>query len=300
MTKPEPECWQLSIPCTRANYAAIEARVENLITLDNEPTIVTHCPDDDNAPDVWVLDAYFPAPISPEFRAKLPKHSFVPVYPQNWVTLSQQGVQPIDAGRFYIHTEATAHTAPKGKICMRIEAGQAFGTGQHATTTGCLLAIDALAKHRTFKNALDIGTGTGILGFAAAKVWRAQVLGTDIDPLSIEVSTENAAVNRIPIQRIPGGMQLHTATGVNHAEIKSRAPYDLIIANILAMPLITLAAGISPLLAPGGILILAGLLSHQEVGVRHAYTARGLRFLKRHQRGDWPTLVLQRGPIATR
>ncbi len=300
MTKPKPECWQLSIPCTRANYADIEAHVETLITLDNEPTIVTHCPDDDNAPDVWILDAYFPAPLSSAFRAQLPKHIYAPVYPQNWVTLSQQGVQPIDAGRFYIHTQATAHTAPKGKICMRIEAGQAFGTGQHATTTGCLLAIDDLAKRRHFKNVLDIGTGTGILGFAAAKVWRARVLGTDIDPLSIEVSMENAEVNRVPTQRISGGMQLHTATGVDHTEIKYRAPYDLIIANILAGPLIDLAAGITPLLASGGVLILAGLLKHQQVGVRTAYTARGLRFLKRHQRGDWPTLVLQRGPIATR
>jgi ribosomal protein L11 methyltransferase len=294
MSALKPECWQLSIPCTRETYAALELKLETLLTLDNEPTIVTHCPDDDNAPDVWVLDAYFPGPISKKITEKLPTHSVTPVYPQNWVTLSQQGVQPIDAGRFYIHTQATAHTAPNGKIRLAIEAGQAFGTGQHATTTGCLLALDALAKHRTFHNVLDIGTGSGILGFAAAKVWRARALGTDIDPLSIEVSLENADINKISTQRIPGGMQFFEAVGVNHAEIKKRAPYDLIIANILAGPLIDLAHGIVPLLAPNGILILAGLLTHQEVGVRHAYTARGMRFIQRHQRGDWPTLVLKR------
>ncbi len=294
MTNPvTPECWHVSIPCTRDTFLDVEAQLMALCWHENAPTVVTHCPDDDNAPDIWLLDAYFPAALPPSFLAQLPAHHYVPVYPQNWVTLSQQGVQPIDAGRFYVHTPATAHTAPNGKIRLIIDAGQAFGTGQHATTTGCLLAIDALGKRRAFRNILDIGTGTGILAFAAAKLWRARTLATDIDALSIDVAQENALVNHIASRRCPGDVQFAVADGVRHPAILTQAPYDLIIANILSQPLIKLAAAIVPLLAPGGVVMLAGLLKHQEAGVRQAYTTRGLRFVRRHQRGDWPTLVLQ-------
>jgi ribosomal protein L11 methyltransferase len=302
MKKPKPEAWRLSVPVARLNVEALETQILALVPEEDAPTLSSLCPDDDNAPDDWVTHAYFQKDLKPEVFRHLPPHSYGPVYPEDWVTVSQAGLQPIKAGRFYVYTQATAETAPNGGITLRIEAGQAFGTGQHATTAGCLATIDLLAKSRKFKNILDLGTGTGLLGFAAQKMWKARVIASDIDALSIEVAKENAALNDVPQGTAAHKIELVTADGFRHPRLKARAPYDLILANILARPLIDLSGEIVRALAPGGTLVLAGLLTSQEAAVRAAYTSKGLKFVRRvlggpvsdlnTGLGHWPALTL--------
>jgi ribosomal protein L11 methyltransferase len=292
-----PEAYLVTIAAHRENIFTIEDKILESIPQDNQPSIAMDCPDDDNAPDDWVIKAYFQNPLTASIRKKLPQHTYAPVYPQDWVTLSQSGLPAIKAGRFHVYTTATAHGIPKGRLSFRIEAGQAFGTGTHATTTGCLLTLDMLAKRKKFHNVLDLGTGTGILGFAAARVWNAKVTGSDIDDLSIAVARENAVVNALPLGMARGGIELRTAAGLAHSRLKQRAPYDLVIANILAKPLIHLSADIAKVVAPRGTLVLAGLLKSQEAAVLAAYRARGLIFVRRVQsavqsQGLWPTLTL--------
>jgi ribosomal protein L11 methyltransferase len=212
------------------------------------------------------------------------------------VTLSQADLEPVRAGRFYVHTESNRGTVPEGARAFRIEASRAFGTGQHQTTTGCLLTLDALKRRgAVFRNLIDVGTGTGLLAFAALHLWpRAYATASDIDPASIDVTAENAALNGITLGRRPGHLALAVAAGLDHATIAARAPYDLIVANILAGPLIALAPAIAAALAPGGTLVLAGLLDSQTDAVARAYRRQGLVLAGRVSMDDWPTLRLRK------
>jgi ribosomal protein L11 methyltransferase len=176
---------------------------------------------------------------------------------------------------------------PHGVIAMRIEAGMAFGTGHHETTALCLAVLSDLAKRRTFINVLDLGCGTGLLAIGAAKLWRKPVLASDIDPVAIEVTDENARGNGVaPLVRAL------VADGLTHPGLAARAPYDLIIANILAGPLTHLAVQIAASVAPGGLLVLSGLLHNQENMILAFY--HRLRFVARHRDGPWSALVLER------
>jgi SAM-dependent methyltransferase len=168
---------------------------------------------------------------------------------------------------------------PPDAIALEIDAGRAFGTGQHETTSGCLVALSRLkGAGLSFGNIADIGTGTGLLAFAALRLWPlAEVIASDIDPVSIEVSAENAAINRVPIGRARGEVELVVAPGLDHPRLKARAPYDLLIANILAAPLIELAPALSGAIEPGGRLILAGLLQTQAEAVLAPTAARASR-----------------------
>ena len=160
---------------------------------------------------------------------------------QDWVTMSQAGLQPIRAGRFTVHTPTYAPEPER--INFEIDAGLAFGTGQHATTAGCLAALDRLEMAgEQFENIADIGTGTGLLAFAALKLWpQARCIATDIDPIAIDVSRDNAAINGVPLGHGAGELLLSVADGMDSPLLAARAPFDLIIANILAGPLIELA-----------------------------------------------------------
>jgi ribosomal protein L11 methyltransferase len=212
------------------------------------------------------------------------------------VTLSQQGLEPIQAGRFFVHTPAHRGAAPEGAVALEIDAGRAFGTGQHETTTGCLIALDRLKREGFIaRNLVDVGTGTGLLAFAGLRLWPgARATASDIDPVAVEVTRENAAINAVRLGRVPGALDTVTAPGLDHPRLKARAPYDLIIANILAGPLVGLAPSLAKALAPGGRIILAGLLTSQAARVEAAYRREGLRSRFTITRGDWPTLVLRR------
>jgi ribosomal protein L11 methyltransferase len=172
---------------------------------------------------------------------------------------------------------------------MKIEAGLAFGTGHHETTALCLSVLSELAKRRTFGNVLDLGCGTGLLAIGAAKLWRRSVLASDIDPVAIEVTEENAAANGVaPL------IHAVTADGMTNPAIAERAPFDLIVANILAGPLTQLAPGIVRALAKGSTLVLSGLLTWQENLVVSFYVPHGLILRARRRDGPWSALVLER------
>ncbi len=293
--------WKMTIACTKAEAEAVEA-ADVFAEWDTPPVLLANEPDE-SRPDEWELVAYSEAKPSDELIAALQQLApsqkgtaprIEQLGDEDWVTMSQAGIEPISAGRFYVHTP---HFPPdETKVNFMIDAGLAFGTGQHATTSGCLLAIDALAgTGAAFANILDLGTGTGLLAFAARTVWPiAHFTASDIDPISIEVSAANAAVNHVPLGAQAGAVTLIVADGMNAPALAARAPYDLIIANILAQPLIEMATDIAAGLAAGGRLILSGLLVTQAEAVASAYVAQGMRRESQADHGDWGVLVLNK------
>jgi ribosomal protein L11 methyltransferase len=183
---------------------------------------------------------------------------------------------------------------PADTVNFEIDAGLAFGTGQHDTTAGCLAALDRLeGEGKRFENIADIGTGTGLLAFAAMALWpEAKAIATDIDEIAVKVSEENAAINGVKLGHDPGQLLLAVADGMDHPLIQARAPYDLLIANILAGPLIELAPAFARSVAPGATLILAGLLDTQADAVIAAYEAEGTKLVEPGS-GEWRVLVLE-------
>lgn len=299
-----PESWKVSLPCTKAEAEALQEDITPLALLDEPPVLMTS-EADGSAPDRWRLDAYFSNEPSGEMiellrrlapSASGSEPSVTAIDEQDWVTLSQAGLEPIRAGRFFVHTPAHRDSVPADAIALEIDAGRAFGTGQHETTTGCLLALGRLkVGGASFGNLLDLGTGTGLLAFAAMKLWpSARATASDIDPVSIEVTEENAEINRIPLGRARGRLELAVAPGMDNDRLKARAPYDLILANILAGPLVDLAPSVAAALAPRGRLVLAGLLDHQAARVADAYRRQGLMLSFTIPRGEWPTLVMRK------
>ncbi|OYU15887.1 MAG: 50S ribosomal protein L11 methyltransferase [Alphaproteobacteria bacterium PA4] len=301
--------WALTLACNRRDAEAMPEIGDVFPDLLDPPTLNVEEPDPDQ-PDAWVMTAYFSeqpaADLVDRITALFPSAADVVLAPlpdADWTTLSQRGLEPVRAGRFVVHTAAHADAVRIGDIGLAIEAGLAFGTGQHATTHGCLLALDRLARRRTFRRIADLGTGTGVLALAAARRWRrAASIATDIDPISIAVTAENLRDNRALAGRSPGRIELVVAAGMQHQRLAARAPYDLIIANILAPPLVAISRPVSAALAPGGVLVLAGLLRSQKQRVLAAYRKHGLvpvmdlndRPPGRQRRGEWPTLVLTR------
>ncbi len=294
------ESWKLSLPCTRAEAEALNADVPALAALALPPTIVTEEGEAFNDAS-WVMMAYFDGRPDDELvamiHALIPSAAALPVKlerlgDEDWLTISQRGIVPIHAGRFFVHTSNNADAVPDGAMPILIEAGLAFGTGGHETTLGCARMIDALkVRGKRFDHIVDIGTGTGLLAFVAQHLWRrAYVTASDIDPVSVDVTAENAEVNHIPLGQSQGSVALCVASGTDHPLLMRRAPYDLVIANILAGPLIELAPALSKITAVGGNLILAGLLGTQVDRVVAAYRAAGFRLAERTDIGTWPCL----------
>jgi ribosomal protein L11 methyltransferase len=207
----------------------------------------------------------------------------------DWLRENQESFPPMRIGRYYVHGSHITAPVPSGAIGLLIDAATAFGTGEHATTHGCLMALDRLARQGRRRHILDIGTGTGILAIAAAKSWRVKVLACDIDRNSVRVAAENVALNRVA-----GLVTCRPSDGYSAPEVRAGAPYDLIFANILARPLAAMAPDLARSLAPGGIAILSGLLAGQESFVRTAHRAQGLVFRGRLPRNGWHTLVFEK------
>ncbi len=208
---------------------------------------------------------------------------------EDWVAITQRGLHPIEAGRFFIHGSHDRRKARSRAYSIEIEAGQAFGTAHHGTTRGCLIMLDRLARKGRLRRVLDLGTGSGILAIAAAKALSDDILATDIDPVAIRVANENFADNGVA-RRVRG----ITAAGLHDRRIAARAPFELVIANILAGPLIAMAPGISRTVAPGGHLILSGLLDAQAREVGANYLARGFIIAARLSLEGWATLHVHR------
>lgn len=290
--------WRAGLRCTQAEAEAV-AMADPIDAL---PVLLAREVDPID-PAQWLIEAYFTA--KPDSRTIELLRSLAPsaagltptverIAPADWLTVSQAGLEPVRAGRFFVHTAAHAAAVPNGGVTFHIEAGRAFGTGHHETTTACLLMLDQLKQEGArFTSIADVGTGTGLLAFAALKLWSgATVTASDIDPVAIEVAAENAAANAIPLGTLPGMVELVTAAGLKHRRLRRRTPFDLIIANILAGPLIDMAATLSAALQSGGQLILAGLLDDQVEAVVMAYRRQGMRLAGQVTQGDWPTLRL--------
>ncbi|MEZ5744425.1 MAG: 50S ribosomal protein L11 methyltransferase [Sphingomonadaceae bacterium] len=257
----------------------------------------------------WLLEAFLPrrprkgdkAAITALFAGETPDMTVEKLPDLDWVVESQKGLEPIRAGRFLVHTPDHDPPVEAGVHRFVIPAGQAFGTGHHQTTAGCLAMLSRMKRSGVLvRNCADIGTGTGVLAFAAMKLWpRAIVTASDIDPVSAAVTIENAELNSIPVGSRGGEMTVTIADGMTHPLIAARGPYDLVIANILAGPLIELAPAFSRALVPGGSLLLAGLMNSQERAVRAACRQAGFRIAARIVEGDWPVLWLRKRPAIT-
>jgi ribosomal protein L11 methyltransferase len=288
------DTWKVTLPCTRAEAEAIDA---GAIEIDAVLMTTEEVEDDRER---WRLDAYMDAEpdaaMIAALRALAPSATgSVPVVEQltdaDWVAMSQAGLEPIREGRFVVHTEAHPIEPIPGQRAFLINAGQAFGTGHHGTTAGCLAMLDGMAE-RHFENAIDLGTGTGLLAFAARYLWPdARITATDIDPVAIEVTAQNALLNDVD------GVRLVVADGARHPEIAGGGPYDLIIANILAGPLVAMAPEIAAISAPRAIIVLAGLLSTQAATVEDAYCSAGCSLEARDVRGDWTILRLRAADV---
>ncbi len=247
----------------------------------------------------WRIEGYCDSPPDPADLATAlalaasaagidePAHEITPVAARDWVAENQASFAPLRVGRFCIHPGHYTGPVPRGAIAIRIDAGMAFGTGAHATTAGCLKALDAIARRRRPRNVLDLGCGSGILAIAAARLWRRPVLASDLDPVAVRITRDNARHNRAA-----PWVRTRTAAGLRHPHLRRR--FDLIAANILARPLIRLAADIVRHLKPGGYAILSGLLDQQASTVAAPYRSRGLHLVARHSEAEWTTLILRK------
>ncbi len=208
---------------------------------------------------------------------------------QDWIKLSEEGLPPVRAGRFFVYGAHDAGTVPPAVIPIRIEAGMAFGTGHHETTALCLSTLSDLAKRKRFRRVLDLGCGTGLLAIGAAKLWKRKVIASDIDCVAVAITRENAIANGEGSR-----VQAVLADGLISPALAAHAPYDLIIANILASPLTMLAPQIARATAPGGTAILSGLLAWQENLVLSFYRPQGFALREIRRDGSWSALVLER------
>ncbi|KEC54598.1 50S ribosomal protein L11 methyltransferase [Bartonella koehlerae] len=206
----------------------------------------------------------------------------------DWVQKSLEELKPVSAGPFFLHGSHHRNNIPPNVLPIEIEANQAFGTGHHRTTSGCLEIIAKVLQNENPQNALDLGTGSGILAIGIALLKPISVLASDIDPIAIQVAQHNIQLNGVKKY-----ITAVTATGFNHDEIASRAPFDLIVSNILANPLIELAREMVQALQKGGSLILSGILEEQHDHVLETYIKQGLTNIETHHCQGWVTIHLK-------
>ena len=255
--------------------------------------------------EIWVAEVYFgPEPDEEAIRDLVrgvcgdkaaDDLVFGRVNEKDWVAASLEGLAPVRAGRFLVHGSHDRDAPRASDIGLLIEAALAFGTGHHGTTLGCLKALHAISKRRRPTKILDVGTGTGVLAIAAARLWHMNVAAGDIDPISTEASTSNARLNGAAPYVRPV-----TARGTMHPTLRAGGPYDLIFANILAKPLRLLAPQIAAVASDDAELVLSGLLARDVAGVLTAYAAQDFRLASRGDIEGWATLVLRRGGSAPR
>jgi ribosomal protein L11 methyltransferase len=292
LSAPFPMTLTATLDLAEASARALAA------AIDNDAVLGGHAFDlNELAPGRWRIAVYFPATPDAAESAALErlgaahKAAFqIDALPEtDWVAKSLEGLKPVKAGRFNVHGAHDRGRVSANEIGIEIEAGLAFGTGHHGTTSGCLIAIDDLAKARPIEDALDVGTGSGVLAIGLAKRARTRVVASDIDPVAVAVARDNVRLNGVTAR-----VRTVVATGLGHRLIGTGAPYDLIVANILALPLVQLAPAIARHLAPGGHVILSGLLDEQKRRVAAAYRAVGLTMARTISRDGWSTLVVEK------
>jgi ribosomal protein L11 methyltransferase len=247
----------------------------------------------------WTVDAYYenepdPSAIAAIVEVVVPSSGggllLEQVPDENWVAISQAGLPPVTAGRFLVHGSHDSAIGRQRRNAIEIDAGEAFGTAHHATTLGCLLAIDRLTRQRRFERILDLGCGSGVLAIAAARVLPdAAIAASDFDPEAMRVAGENVRKNALA-----GRINLVTSLGLAHPLLRRRAPFDLVIANILAEPLIALAPRLASVVAPRGVIVLSGIIPSQAAAVSATYVAAGFARIRRDWLNGWVILTLMR------
>jgi ribosomal protein L11 methyltransferase len=208
----------------------------------------------------------------------------------DWVAHVRRELSPVEAGRFFVYGSHDAHRVPEGRVALMIEAAMAFGTGHHGTTLGCLRALDALVDAGLAPEAVaDIGCGTAVLAMAAARVFEARVIASDIDEVAVEVAEVNLRANDLADR-----VRCVEAAGFDHPVLRDADGFDLVFANILMGPLIMLAPDAARAVRPGGYIILSGILNEQADEVLNHYLEQGFNTARREEIGDWTTLTLLR------
>lgn len=280
---------------TLADETRAQALGEALEDLEPEPIGVGVFEVEDDS-GLWEVGAYFTDPpddialtlLAAAYGAAEFAVSELPEI--DWVAHVRRELKPVEAGRFFVYGSHDADRLPADRIGLLIEAAMAFGTGHHGTTLGCLRALDRLATGGFHgRNVIDVGCGTAVLGMAAAKLWPETVLATDIDRVAVDVAEANVIANGLS-----GRVECLEAMGFDHDLIHTRAPYDLVFANILRGPLIQIAPDMARHTAHGSLAILSGLLTTQAPDVLAAYVTAGFAEVEREEIGDWTTLVLRR------
>ncbi|RBP91011.1 [LSU ribosomal protein L11P]-lysine N-methyltransferase [Rhodobacter sp. 140A] len=272
-----------------------EALAELLEDIDPAPYGVGVFEIEDGS-DRWEVGAYFlaaPDSVVLELLAAAhgATHFVISELPEtDWVAHVKRELAPVVAGRFFVYGSHDADKVPADAVPLLIEAAMAFGTGHHGTTLGCLTALDRLERAGLrATNVADIGCGTAVLAMAAAKLWPETVLASDIDPVAVETAAANVVANGLA-----GRVICLEAAGFAHPQIAAAAPFDLIFANILKAPLISLAPDMGRFCAESGHVILSGILHEQADEVIAAYKAQGFTLVSRDEYGDWTTLVMRR------
>ncbi|WP_104018831.1 50S ribosomal protein L11 methyltransferase [Roseovarius nitratireducens] len=280
---------------TLGDKSQAEALAEALERLTPEPTGVGAFEMEDGS-GLWEIGAYFEeAPDAVALDLLAAAHGARPFtvseLPEiDWVAKVRRELSPVEAGRFFVYGSHDADRVPEGCEPLLIEASMAFGTGHHGTTLGCLRALDRLAADGfEGKSVLDLGCGTAVLAMAAARIWPAVILASDIDAVAVEVAEANLAANALT-----GRVTCVEAEGLDHPVLRGAAPFDLIFANILKGPLLALAPGITEALAPRGRVILSGLLNEQAAEVIAVYSELGNSLEHHEEIGDWSTLTMSK------
>lgn len=282
---------RLSGPAARRAYDALERAFED----DGLPVAMSEVDED---ADIHEVSLYFDgeaSELAQRANAALLEIGLVdPLATEalpdiDWVSKSLEGLQPVRAGRFLVHGSHDRGRRRTGDVAIEIEAGLAFGTGHHGTTSGCLDMLDRVARREKPRNALDLGAGSAVLAIALAKLGRIPVLATDIDPVATRVAAENARLNGVS-----AFVDTRTAAGFHHPAFAAQGPFDLIIANILARPLMKLAPQMARFVTPGGSIILSGILERQREAVLAAYVGQRFRHVATLPRQGWVTIHLKR------
>lgn len=286
------------IPLWQSRFLVSAAAVEDFLdALDDELSVSAF--EDPKRPHLWAIALIHRGePDRAALRARLAPLAapwqialdleIAPIPSTDWLYRTAETFPPQRIGRFWVHGSHVAEAPPSGAVPIRLDAGQAFGSGEHESTRGCLLALDRLARHRRLKRVLDLGCGAGILAIAAAKCWPARILAADNDPIAVAVARENAANNGVA-----GRVRCLLSDGYANAVLRRSGPFDLILANILADPLCDMARATARNLAPGGSAVLSGLLDRQVDRVLAAHRPFGLGLRAQIGEGLWVTLVLE-------
>jgi len=246
----------------------------------------------------WLVEVYFTVPPDePGVRALVASGigaeaadalAFDIVPARDWVASSLEGLKPVRAGRFLVHGSHGRDAVQANDIGIEIEAALAFGTGHHGSTRGCLLMLAEIAKRRRPRAILDLGTGSGVLAIAAARLFHCKVEAGDLDPVSVASARANARLNRAGAYVRPV-----EARGVAHGALQKGGPYELVFANILARPLRDLAPAVARLTARGADIVLSGLLDRDVPGVLSAYSMQGMALVRQLHLEGWVTLNLR-------